>query len=208
MSTPLVDAWDYPHGDPCIVLFTRALEQWKFDIPEGGRVLELGCCESQWAATLKRCRPDVHITGIDQRDGKDFYADRFVLGDASDIQWEGEPFDFVFAISSLEHFGLGWYGDPKGSLKDYEALVRAVDALKVGGHVYYDVPYTPSAMTQTEHYRVYDDAGLASRLMDDRLVLRAQGYAPNERESEFSPVRPLTPWSPFHFVARWLTKVA
>lgn len=208
MSASLIETWAYGKGDPGIVLFTRALEQWKFDIPEGGRVLELGCCESEFGAVLKACRPDVHITGIDQRDGKDFYADRFVLGDASDIQWDGEPFDFVFAISSLEHFGLGWYGDPKGGLKDYEALVRAVDALKVGGSIYYDVPYTPHVMHSTAHYRVYDDAGLASRLMDERLVLRAQGFAPNEQESAFSCVRPLTPWSPFHFVARWLTKVA
>jgi len=203
----LHEVWKYPHGDPGIVLFTRALEQWHFDIPDGARVLELGCCESDWAKWLKEARPNVHITGVDARDCGEFQGNTFIATDASEIVWPENTFDAIVAIGSIEHFGLGWYGDPRGALKDYEALHQAISGLKVGGLVYFDVPYTPSAMTQTEHYRVYDDAGLASRLMDDRCVLRAQGYAPNERESEFSPVRPLVPMSPFYFTSRWLTKV-
>lgn len=206
--TPLVDAWRYDGGDPGIVLFAEALRSWRFDLPEGARVLELGCCESDWVKTLIATRPDVQVTGIDVRPCPD-YPGEFVQGDAAAHSWL-RAFDAVVGIGSIEHFGLGWqeYGDPFNEHGDTDALVNAVGALNIGGLVYFDVPWTPRRSFQTAHWRCYSDATVPLRLVPPGCIERARGWAKNEREWEFSNVRPLVSHSPFYFTARWLTKVA
>lgn len=209
MSNHLADLWNYEAADAGLMLWTEALKAWRFDVPDGARVLELGCCETDWAARLKAIRPNVQITGIDVRPCPG-YPGTFIQADASTHVWEPESFDWVFALGSIEHFGLGWqeYGDPVSPSADTDAYVSALRALVPGGHVWLDVPYTPETMFQTAHWRCYDDAGLTALFPLDGCVERARGFAPNEREFEFSPVRPIVPWHPFYFVARWLTKAA
>jgi hypothetical protein len=209
--TPLADAWRYDLGDPGIVLFTQALQAWKFDLPEGARVLELGCCESDWAKTLLAARPDVQMTGMDVRDCPD-YPGVFIQDDAASHVWspfEGK-FDAIAGIGSIEHFGLGWheYGDPPNEHGDTDALANAMEVLNHGGLVYFDVPWTPERSFQTTHWRCYSDVTLPMRLIPPGCIERARGWAKNEREWEFTQARPLTAHSPFYFTARWLTKVA
>jgi hypothetical protein len=178
---PLVDAWRYDSNDPGIVLFTQALQAWRFDLPEGARVLELGCCESVWANTLLATRPDVQIMGIDVRPCPG-YPGTFVHGDAATMLRLPQPkFDAVVAIGSLEHFGLGYadYGDPVNPKADEVALSDAVEVVTTGGLVYYDVPWTPRTEFQTDHYRVYSDATLDGRLSPSVCVERARGWAPS-----------------------------
>ena len=83
-----------------------------------------------------------------------------------------------------------------------DLIASARRALKPGGQLYFDVPWTPQAMFQTEHWRCYDDEGLRSRLLPGFEHL-ARGWAPNERESELTRVRPGSPYAPFWFVAVW-----
>lgn len=215
--TPLADAWRYDGGDPGLVVFGEALKAWRFDLPEGARVLELGCCESDWAKVLLKARPDAQVIGIDVRPCPD-YPGVFVQADAAEHVWDTDVFDAVFAIGSIEHFGLGWheYGDPLKADADADAILKAGDALALGGVLYFDVPYTPDAFFQTAHWRCYNDAALSGRLAlapvqhlrSWRLQERARGWAPNEAERGFTQVRPLVPHQPFYFTARWLTKVA
>lgn len=209
--TPLVDAWAYQGADPCIVVFEEALKAWRFDLPEGARVLELGCCESEWAKTLIAARPDVQMTGIDVRDCPD-YPGVFIQDDAAEHLWsqfEGR-FDAIVGISSIEHFGLGWYEykDPENEHGDTDALTNALHVLNIGGLIYYDVPWTTGRNFQTAHWRCYSDVTLPMRLIPPGCVERARGWAKNEREREFTQIRPMAPHDPFYFTARWLTKVA
>ena len=62
--------------------------------------------------------------------------------------------DFVFTYSSLEHNGLGRYGDPldpAGDLKDVEMLSCVI---KPGGLLYLGVPVGPDAVVYNVH-RIY-----------------------------------------------------
>ena len=72
-------------------------------------------------------------------------------------QWLAGNFrnvDFVFTFSSIEHNGLGRYGDPldaTGDLKDVEALSCV---LKPGGILFLGVPVGPDAVVFNVH-RIY-----------------------------------------------------
>ena len=72
-------------------------------------------------------------------------------------QWlEGDfhKVDFIFTFSSLEHNGLGRYGDPldvAGDLKDVELLSCVI---KPGGLLYLGVPVGPDAVVFNVH-RIY-----------------------------------------------------
>ena len=62
--------------------------------------------------------------------------------------------DFIFTFSSLEHNGLGRYGDPldpAGDLKDVEMLSCVI---KPGGLLYLGVPVGPDAVVFNAH-RIY-----------------------------------------------------
>src|SRR5687767_9858945 len=78
------DAWTYDGSEPEILLFTHCLKAWGFEIQPGDRVLELGCCETDFARRLKAAVPDLRITGIDVRDDGGFGGDELIVADAAD----------------------------------------------------------------------------------------------------------------------------
>ena len=53
------------------------------------------------------------------------------------------PFDTVFTYSSLEHSGLGRYGDPLSPFGDLEASAQVWCMVKPGGHFILAVPVSP-----------------------------------------------------------------
>jgi len=63
-------------------------------------------------------------------------AERFMSGQAV-------PFDTVFTYSSLEHSGLGRYGDPLSPFGDLEASAQVWCMVKPGGHFILAVPVSP-----------------------------------------------------------------
>lgn len=208
----LRDAWDYPHGDPMLVLFDHAVKLWDFDIAPGSRVLELGCRETDWAQRLKKA-VDCEVIGIDALPCPDYGGDQFLCADASDRTLFERPelaagsFDAVVSLGAIEHFGLGYYGDPVGPSKDAQAIGNAYDWLKPGGSLYFDVPWTPDEAHQTNHYRVYSDMTWGWAFDNGRWIWRARGWAPNEKERDcFTQVRPLAPHLPFYFYAAWGVK--
>jgi len=60
-------------------------------------------------------------------------AEQFISG-------RGAPFDTVFTYSSLEHSGLGRYGDPITPFGDLEATAQVWCMVKPGGHFILAVP--------------------------------------------------------------------
>lgn len=212
----LRERWSYDRQDPAIKLFSSALQAWDFDIPEGSRVLELGCAESDWASWLLLTVPGIEVVGVDVRACPD-YPGRFVQGDAADWQTyvragltlTRDSFDWVVSLGAIEHFGLGYpdYGDPVNPIADVCALEHAGELLKPGGHVYLDVPWTPSDPHWTTHYRCYDDRGVDGRLLKGLTSVR-RAWAKNEQEHEITPDRPETIWHPFWFIAAWGKKPA
>jgi len=63
------------------------------------------------------------------------------------ISGHGDPFDTVFTYSSLEHSGLGRYGDPITPFGDLEATAQIWCMVKPGGHLILAVPASDNRTT-------------------------------------------------------------
>lgn len=205
------EAWRYDGQDPALCLFTAALHAWGFEIKPGDRVLELGCCETDFSQRLKAAVPGVYVAGIDVR-AEAYGGDAQIVADASRADLFTNPvlapesFDWVIALGAIEHFGLGFYGDPKVPNADTLAMANTWVWLKPGGSVYFDVPWTPEGYHETDHYRVYNDRAMRERFTSS-LTWVARGWAPNERERDgFTQVKPLHAHTPFWFLAQWGVK--
>lgn len=64
------------------------------------------------------------------------------------------PVDFIFTYSSLEHDGLGRYGDPINPYADLESIARAHCLLKPNGVLFLGVPVGPDHLEGFDH-RIY-----------------------------------------------------
>lgn len=204
MASRFRDAWAYPHGDPSIRMFDRAVRAWELDLPSGARVLELGCNETDFSHWIRRADPSIQMTGVDVNEVRDF--DGAVLrGAAEDQHLPASGFEAVILLGSLEHFGLGYYGDPVRDDADRATMACIARWLVPGGWCYYDVPWTPyqAYVTENRHFRVYNDATLPDGGL--RPVRRA--YARGD-SADAQPIRPDAPMSPFWYVARLMEKPA
>lgn len=160
--------------DMCIGFWTVIWEKGQIDIPQNGRVLEIGCAEADWLTPMKEARPDLHLTGIDWRACARPGADVLIRGDVLTQEFPPESFDAVVMVSALEHIGLGAYendpGDPDG---DTHTLERVLGWLKPGGLVYFDVPYRANGDYEVNRkFRRYNRETMESRLTPKGYVER------------------------------------
>jgi len=65
-----------------------------------------------------------------------------------------EEHDFAFIYSSVEHDGLGRYGDPLNPFADLESIARARCLIKHGGVLFLGFPTGPDAVAWNAH-RIY-----------------------------------------------------
>ena len=159
------DAQDVSHG-----LFE---DQWKagqIPMPHGSRVLELGCAEADWLTPMKRLRPDLHLTGVDQRrhDPRPG-ADVLIQGNLLDPDlFPPESFDVIVACSVICHVGISRYGDPVDPDGDTKALANCRRWLTPEGLLYLDVPYRPTG--RSTPFRAYNEPDLQRRVIGDWTV--------------------------------------
>lgn len=176
-------AWTYDGADPALMLFTAAVQRFGLTFPSGSRVLELGCAESDWLERMARMDPTLELMGMDTRH-QERRADGFTLVEGSALdgrRFATDYFDRIVLLGALEHFGLGFYGDPKDDHGDVIALRNVYRWLKPGGLVYFDVPCQPTYRVSENHcYRSYSPAGIHDRLLEHgRYGLHevARGYS-------------------------------
>ena len=200
--------WRYDGGDPSLVLFTRAIEAgWPMALPHGARVLELGCAETDFHARLLALRPDLRLTGVDVNDVPG-YTGTFIRGAAEKLDHPHLSVEAVICLGSLEHFGLGFYGDPVNERADIATIHRIARWLVPGGWCYYDVPWTPQQayVSDNRHFRVYDDEQVMYRLTSNLRPV-ARMYAHGQTDVD-QPTRPDAPTTPFWYLQRLLVKDA
>lgn len=204
----LHETWTYEQDDPAIMLFTAALKAWQLPILPGQSVLEIGCNESDFLPRLHRADPTLKLTGMDWRplqrpDGHGPEGFTFVQGCAWDANlFPAESFDWVLMLGALEHFGLGYYGDPREAYGDVKTMDAVAHWLKPNGHVYFDVPCNPER-AQTAHFRTYDPLSAGFLLPTSPIFINelARGYSlPEPRAGTWVP-QPLVHVTPYHFVA-------
>lgn len=77
--------------------------------------------------------------------------------------------DFAFSFSSIEHDGLGRYGDPLNPFSDLETVARIRCLLKPGGILFLGVPFAPDTIVYNAH-RVYGKYRIALLLLGWDLI--------------------------------------
>jgi SAM-dependent methyltransferase len=156
--------WSYTLSDPGLRVFTLANPLLP-SIPDGGSVLEIGCCDTDFLKMVREANPTLTVTGIDQRKFNRPDHTGVILGDVLAYDFPPESFDAVCSLSAIEHIGLGRYQDPIDPDGDTKAINRVREWLKPGGWCYFDVPYTPEGycLFDTNKCRCYDDQSLTDR---------------------------------------------
>lgn len=169
--------WIYGESDAGLMLFTAALERFQMDFKPGSKILELGCAETDWLERMARADASFDLTGVDARPEQP--RDHVLIGDACNPDlFEQNTFDWVVMLGALEHFGLGYYGDPKHLTDDNDCngdtltMQNVARWLKPSGFVYFDVPCNPTGcITPNRHYRVYSPAEVELRLIAPSFYL-------------------------------------
>lgn len=210
--------WTYDQSDPALMLFTAAKERFGFACATDAKILELGCAETDFLERLKKQNPGFDLTGLDARMQFDRGAEgiTMALGSAMDASlFEPNTFDAIVLLGALEHFGLGFYGDPIDEDGDSQTMRNVYRWLKPGGWVYFDVPFNPTyRVTENRHFRIYDLEAVFIRLIapttvgtNRSLVTKAIGFSDCEPRAGQWCEEPTVEKVPYWFCAVLAEKV-
>ncbi len=126
------------------------------------RVLDIGPLESLVA--LQLASMGYESTALDVRPYQYAHPNLTTVV-ASILDWpgDGRPFDAVVLLSTLEHIGVGVYGQLEGSSDaDARAMARVREMLRAGGTLVFTTPFGRSRTDQTQ--RVYSGEDVARLL--------------------------------------------
>jgi SAM-dependent methyltransferase len=146
-------------------------------ISTGGTVLDIGCASSRLPMQLASLGYEVH--GLDLR-LYPFEHPNLHFHQDSLFSWNPQrTFDTILLISTLEHLGLGVYGDSVMPNADQEAIGRIAKWLSPRGRLLVSVPFGKAGST-TMH-RVYDGEQLrnlfsAFKWSDSKYYRRISGH--------------------------------
>jgi hypothetical protein len=121
-------------------------------VPPGAKVLDVGASESMVSLSLASL--GYEVTAIDPRPYPlEHPRLRVVAGEVE--KWDpGETFAAVVCISTLEHIGVGAYGQTEEADGDRAALERIFALMESGGLLVLTVPFGPAGLNELE--RTYD----------------------------------------------------
>jgi len=101
-----------------------------------------------------------------------------IKGDVRKTDFESNFFDVVTAVSTIEHVGLGRYGDQKDNDGDKESVQEIRRILKPNGTLFLTVPFGKRCITSS--YRVYDKEGLET-LLSGFKIIKADFFLANDK---------------------------
>jgi SAM-dependent methyltransferase len=126
-------------------------------LPPGARILDVGSVESTVALSLASL--GYRVTALDLRPYPFRHPNLEVAVTPLEDFAPKELFDAILCISTIEHVGLGWYGDvPQEGDADRRAIRRLLKLVPEGGRLVLTVPYGVAAIDSVQ--RTYDDVGL------------------------------------------------
>ncbi len=147
------------------------------DLPTGARILDVGSAESTVALSLAGMGYDVVALDLHRYP---FTHPNLTVIESRLEAWQPEPqsFDAILCISTIEHVGVGWYGDePQEEGADRRALERLGEWLKPSGRLVLTVPYGQASISEVE--RTYDENTLNALvegwIIEDRTIALQQG---------------------------------
>lgn len=129
---------------------------------KGQKILDVGCYYSNFPIQLASM--GFKTWGIDlaayQLKHPNF---TFVQGDIQKTNFSDNFFDVVTSVSTIEHIGIGYYGDKKNMFSDKTAVKEIARIIKVGGKFLATVPYSKKfRIGRTQ--RFYDKKNLTTLL--------------------------------------------
>jgi SAM-dependent methyltransferase len=130
------------------------------------RILDVGCCGSKLPVELAKRGHEVF--GLDVGTYPDAETFTFVQGDIGEMPFDNDSFDVVTAVSTIEHIGLGRYGDPIAPEGDTKAVEEITRVLKQGGQLIVTIPCGMDTICYSKDgvplSRVYSSASLLKLL--------------------------------------------
>jgi len=99
------------------------------------------------------------IISIDTRPREVLFNEQLITCDAKTLDVQSDTFDIVLSLCSIEHFGLGRYGDEYDMTADVKAVKEMWRVIKPGGYLIFSVPitkYKPTILFNA--HRIYDYA--------------------------------------------------
>jgi hypothetical protein len=103
---------------------------------------------------------------------------RLTLLTVNEYDQNPEQYDVILSISSIEHDGLGRYGDPIDPFGDFKAMERMKKMLTTGGLLFLAVPVGQDCLVWNAH-RVYGKIRLP-RLFEGWEVVDSSGFQEND----------------------------
>jgi SAM-dependent methyltransferase len=130
-------------------------------VKPGARILDVGSTES--LVSLELASNGFLVTGVDVCSQPLKHPNfHFVQGDFVTAPLSPECFDAAILLSTMEGFGFGWYGDPKGDGQGSAAMAQIYRLLKTGGRLLLTVPFGKPAITP--RHRIFGAAELRQLL--------------------------------------------
>lgn len=105
----------------------------------------------------------------------------FIQADFNFLRFDS-PFDAIVSLSTIEHVGLGAYGETPYADGDILMMENVYKALRNGGRVYLTVPVGIHQVV-LPHWRVYDKNDLKHRLIGRFNVLKTRYFASGKIEA-------------------------
>jgi hypothetical protein len=162
-----ISAISLPYGGECLAVYTAA-KLFNIKGQEGAVIGSL----TPWVEAYVLANGAKHVTTIDYQKIKTEHSLMNFLY-APDFSSESEKyydkFDFVVSFSSIEHSGLGRYGDPLDPIGDIREMNKIHCILKNNGLLFLGLPTGIDAVVYNAH-RIYGRIRLAMMFEGFRLL--------------------------------------
>ena len=125
-----------------------------------GHILDVGCSGSDLSSKLASQGLEVYGVDIYKKNLKAWGHPNFhfVLCDTRWLPFVDSAFEVVTAVSTLEHIGIGFYGDIEDSEGDIRSVNELIRVTRVNGNSLVTVPFGEWKITSMQ--RTYDDKTL------------------------------------------------
>jgi len=140
---------DYPH---CVTDFYLAFDKF----PINGKDVLIAGSISPWNEAIAIAYNASSVTTSDYSDLLSLHPKITVVSATQILQQNKASFDVICSFSSIEHDGLGRYGDPIDPTGDFSAMREFRFLLKPGGLLYLGIPIGSEGSLHGNFQRIYN----------------------------------------------------
>lgn len=123
------------------------------------------------------------VYGLDIQDYGKHKGFTFLKADiiSSDLPFEMHMFDYIVLLSTLEHIGLGYYGDSTDKRGDRKALERIHSLLKSDGRLLVTIPFSRK-YSENNYQRIHTKASFLNLISNLFEIEKEQYWIPSPKK--------------------------